>query len=298
MFGKGPCLCRLLRPIKERGKNMIRMIGLDLDGTLLNDQKEICDRNIKILKKAKEQGVKIVLCSGRSPAGMQRELKVLGLKEKGQYGIGLNGAVVYEADTNQIIKRTRMKPEAVVRMVELGRRFGDRVNIQLYTGEEVYVERWNETTDYYEKATGSHPKLVENLLDHIDKTVKIVFFHHGETDPSLKKINRLKTDCLTLLPQGTQCVISAPYLLEFFDESIDKGKGMGALAAYLNVDQRDVMCVGDQENDISMLKYAGLSIVMVNGVPHVKKLADYVTESDNNEGGVAEAVEKFVLKSR
>ncbi len=283
--------------MEEGSSQMIQIIGLDLDGTLLNDQKTICSRNVEALIKAKEQGAKIVLCSGRSPEGMQRELKALGLKEKGQYGIGLNGAVIYEADTSKMIHRTLMKPEAAAAMVETGRKFSDRMNVQLYTGSDVYVERWDETTDYYEKATGSHPKLVENLMDHIDETVKIVFFHNGEFDYSLEKITQLKNDCLPSVPEGTQCVISAPYLVEFFDESIDKGKGMDHLASYLNVTQQDVMCVGDQENDMPMLQYAGLSVVMANGAPHVKELADYVTKSDNNEGGVAEAVEKFVLKT-
>lgn len=276
---------------------MIQIIGLDLDGTLLNDQKAICDRNIEVLMKTKEQGAKIVLCSGRAPEGMQRELKILGLKEKGQYAVGLNGAVVYEADTGKVIHQTLMQPEAVRTMVETGRKFRDRMNIQLYTGGQVYVERWDETTDYYEKATGSHPKLVEDVLEFVNETIKIVFFHKGEFDYSLEKITKLKNDCLPSVPQGTQCVISAPYLVEFLDESIDKGIGMDILAHYLNVPQSDVMCVGDQENDMPMLKYAGLSVVMANGAPHVKELAHYVTESDNNEGGVAEAVEKFVLKT-
>lgn len=277
---------------------MIRIIGLDLDGTLLNDDKKICKRNIEVLQKAKEQGVKVVLCSGRSPEGMQRELTALDLKKEGQYGIGLNGAVIYEADTGRIIKRTLMKPEAVVQLVELGRRLNDRMNIQLYTGENVFVECWNETTDFYQKATGSTPRLVKNLLDYRQQTVKIVFFHQGEIDYSLRKITRLKEDTQSSVPKGTQCVISAPYLLEFFDEAIDKGRGMADLAAYLNATQQEVMCVGDQENDMAMLQYAGLSVVMANGAPQVKELADYITENDNNDGGVAEAVEKFVLESR
>ena len=114
-----------------------------------------------------------------------RELKALGLKVEGQYGIGLNGAAIYEADTGKIIHKTLMKPEAVRTMVEIGRGFSDRMNVQLYTGGEVYVERWDETTDYYEKATGSHPKLVDNLLDYVNEAIKIVFFHNGEFDYTL-----------------------------------------------------------------------------------------------------------------
>lgn len=277
---------------------MIRMVGIDLDGTLLTDEKTVCSRNVEILRKAKEKGTKIVLCSGRSPDGMQRELKALGLKDEGQYGIGLNGAAIYETATGKIIERTLMKPDMAAQLIELGRKMKDRVNIQVYTGEEVLVDRWNETTDFYQKATGSHPRLVENLMDWTEKTVKIIFFQQGEIDYSLRTINELKEITLPNVPLGTQCVISAPYLLEFFDESIDKGKGIQSLAAYLKVEQQEVMCVGDQENDLPMLRYAGLSVVMANGAPEVKAIGDYITQADNNEGGVAEAVEKFVLSER
>ena len=277
---------------------MIRVVGIDLDGTLLDDQKKICRKNIEILQKAKEAGTKIVLCSGRSPEGMQRELTALGLKEEGQYGIGLNGAVIYEAQNGHIFQRSLMQPEAAAALIKVGREMSDILNIQVYTGENVFVERWNETTDYYQKATGSVPVLVEDLTQHLNEIVKIVFFRQGEMDFTLKKINALKESVLPHVPQGTQCVISAPYLLEFFDESIDKGKGMQQLAEYLQVQKEEVMCIGDQENDVPMLQYAGLSVVMANGAPQVKAIGDYVTESDNNEGGVAEAVEKFVLESR
>lgn len=277
---------------------MIKAVGIDLDGTLLTDDKKVCRRNIEILQKAKEKGVKIVLCSGRAPSGMQRELKALSLKEKGQYGVGLNGGVIYECDSSRIIHRSLMKPDAARKLIQLGREMSDLANVQLYTGEEVYVERWNETTDFYQKSTGSEPKLVKDLTEHVDETVKIVFFSMGEIDYSLHTINHLKALMLPHVPEGTQCAISAPYLLEFFDESIDKGKGMHRLAEHLQIKTEEVMCIGDQENDLPMLRYAGVSVVMENGAPQVKEAADYVTQADNNEGGVAEAVEKYVLSDK
>lgn len=275
---------------------MVKILGLDLDGTLLNDEKDICRKNIEILQKALEQGVKIVLCSGRSPDGMQRELIKLGIKEKGQYGIGLNGGVIFETDTNRIVKKSSMKKEAVLEVIRIGRELSDEANIQLYTGENVYVERWNETTSFYEKATGSHPVVVPDLTEYADRAVKLVFFCHGEIDPSLKKVNALKRKVQPQMPKGNQCVISAPYLLEMFDEKTDKGQGMRELAAYLNVPMEETLCVGDQENDLPMLRAAGMSAVMANGAEEVKAIGDYVTKLDNNEGGVAEVVEKFILQ--
>lgn len=275
---------------------MFRILGLDLDGTLLNDQKEICQANIEALQKAKEKGVKIVLCSGRSADGMQRELHALQLKIAGQYGISLNGGVIFETKSSKILKRTLMKKEAVHEVIRLGRTMPDEVNIQLYTGEKVYVERWNETTDFYQKATGSHPQLVEDLMAYAEKTVKLVFFSRGEIDPSLETITALKKKVAGAVPQGVQSVISAPYLLEFFDQIVDKGRAMKELAEYLGVEAKEVLCMGDQENDLPMLRFAGVGAVMANGAAHVKAIADYVTQKDNNEGGVAEAVKRFILE--
>lgn len=199
---------------------MFRLLGLDLDGTLLNDQKKICRPNIENLQKAKEQGVKIVLCSGRSADGMQRELNQLALKEEGQYGIALNGGVIFET-TGKVLKKNLMNEEAAKALISLGRSMLEEINIQLYTGDRVCVERWNETTDFYQEATGSHPQIVENLMDYAEKTVKIVFFSRGVIDESLNKIRILKEKVEGQLPKETQSVISAPYLLEFFDQKVD-----------------------------------------------------------------------------
>lgn len=275
---------------------MIRILGLDLDGTLLNDQKEICKENKEILQKVNRKQTQIVLCSGRSPDGMQRELEALNLKEEGQYGIALNGGVIFETGTGRIIKKYNMQREAARALIDLGRSLKDIVNIQLYTGDRVYVERWNETTDFYQKATGSHPQLVEDLGRYIDETIKIVFFRHGEIDYSLNKINALKKQVEPSVPAGTQCVISAPYLVEFFDRKTDKGSGMRQLAQYLGVEPEQILCIGDQENDLPMLRYAGIGAAMANGAAEVKQEADYITHLDNNEGGVAEAVERFILE--
>ena len=85
--------------------NMIKIVGIDLDGTLLTDQKTICKRNKEAIAKALQQGTKIVLCSGRSPDGMKKELEALDLIREGQYGIGLNGGLVFRTVDNFLLHK-------------------------------------------------------------------------------------------------------------------------------------------------------------------------------------------------
>lgn len=273
----------------------IKLVALDLDGTLLKDDKSICPYNIEVLTRAIQAGIKVVLCSGRSVQGMQRDLGRLGLIIPGQYAVALNGGNVFETDTRKSLFHMKMDNQKSRFMIEEGRKRVEKANIQMYTVSGAYVERWDDTTEYYRKATASDPVLVDDLMTEADNVVKIAYFARGPFDMSLKKILALKADFETVLPQGLTAVITAPYLVEVYDEKMNKGVGLSFLTDYLGMKRDEVMAVGDLENDLSMLEYAGLSVAMANGSETVKKSADWVTTLTNNEGGVGEAVEKFVL---
>ena len=288
--------------LNEQKNKFIQIVGIDLDGTLLNDQKKICKRNIEILQKAKEAGIKIVLCSGRPAEGMQRELSTLNLKEEGQYGIALNGGIIYQTKDSTPIFQYPMDPKAAEELILLGRSMPEQLHIQLYTKSNVMVETRCQETEYYEQSTGSRLVQVDDLMPYTKEAVKMVFFLHTgkwpQPDGALDGILSLKSTVLPQITQRVQCVISAPYLLEFFDPDVDKGKKKKKLAGYLGVPQEAVMCIGDLENDLPMLQYAGMSVAMKNGSDEVKQIAHYITSADNNQGGVAEAVEKFALETR
>lgn len=274
---------------------MIRAIGIDLDGTLLNDKKEICQRNIEMIRKAQEKGIKIVLCSGRSADGMQRELKALSLQTKGQYAVGLNGGIVFEADTGRLIYKNTMDPRDALQAIETGRKVFDAMNMQVYNGINTFVEHWDDTTEFYQKATGSQPRLIPDAADFYQDVVKVGYFARGEFDYSLRKIRKLKEVLTGLLPQDVSVAITAPYLVETYDRQTDKGRGMKILAEKLGLDRSEIMGIGDLENDMPLIEYAGFGVVMANGSQVMKEAADYITKDNNNEGGVAEAIEKFVI---
>ena len=108
-------------------------------------------------------------------------------------------------------------------------------------------------------------------------------------------LRRLKEVLTGLLPQDVSVAITAPYLVETYDRKTDKGRGMKILAEKLGLDRSEIMGIGDLENDMPLIEYAGFGVVMANGSQVMKEAADYITKDNNNEGGVAEAIEKFVL---
>ncbi len=275
---------------------MIKIVGIDLDGTLLTDDKKICERNVETIRKAVQKGIKIVLCSGRSPDGMKKELDKLQLRREGQYGIGLNGGIVFRTMDNHLLHKGHMEETAARSIITKAREISDEVNLQLYDGSGVYVERWDETTDLYQKVTGSNAHVVPDLMALSGKVVKIGLFRKGEIDLSFGKILETKAKMLSCLPEKTTAAISAPYLVEFYNEETHKGAGIKILMKELGITREETMGIGDLENDIPLMRSCGIGVAMQNAVPKVKEIADYITAANNNEGGVAEAIERFVLQ--
>lgn len=275
---------------------MIKMVGIDLDGTLLTDQKTICERNKEAIAKALQQGTKIVLCSGRSPDGMKKELEALDLIREGQYGIGLNGGLVFRTVDNFLLHKGHLPQKAAQRIIERARELSEEVNLQLYDGNGVYVERWDHTTDLYQRVTGSSASVVKDLMEMSDRVVKIGLFRRAEIDPTFQGILETKAKMMPYLLEGTTGAISAPYLVEFYSKDTHKGAGMEVLRKLLGILPEETMGIGDLENDIPLIESCGIGVAMQNAVPLVKEKAGYITKVDNNAGGVAEAIERFVLQ--
>ena len=274
---------------------MIKIVGIDLDGTLLTDDKKVCERNKEAIRKALEKGTKIVLCSGRSPEGMQKELDALSLRQEGQYGIGLNGGLVFQTWDNKILSKGHFAKEAAESIIRRAREISDEVNLQLYDGENVFVERWDDTTDLYQRVTSTTATKIPDLMAFSDQVIKIGLFRRGPIDPTFAGIQEIKGKMQQALLPGATSAISAPYLVEFYSEAMHKGVGMQTLMEVLGISREETMGIGDLENDIPLLVSCGIGVAMQNAVPKVKEIADYITEADNNEGGVAEAIERFVL---
>lgn len=276
---------------------MIKLVALDMDGTVFADDKSIPEENIRAVRDAMERGVKIVLCSGRDYASLKRELKILGLDHEGQYGVGLNGGAIFRADNGENLYTERMGAEEARIMISAARKYPDMVSIHVFGPDHCYVEVTNETTYYYELVTGSKLTLIEDLTSIAEEAIKVGVFLRSETavrrGASLDEIMALKEILNKEKPEQIKGEISAPYLVEYVHERMNKSTGLEHLCSMLGIRQDEVMAVGDLENDLAMIRWAGIGCAMKNGADEVKAQADFVTTRTNNEAGVAEVLDLF-----
>lgn len=268
---------------------------MDLDGTLLTTDKKISEINRQSILRAKSIGCKIILCSGRSPKSMQQYVDFLGLHSKGDYYLGNHGGTVVDASTEEVIKVHSIEPERIRWFVEMGRKYQDKMNVQLYRGDYFYVERRDSSTELYEKLTSMKAGiLVQDLMALAEKDILKALFisiipgYVLEVKDELEKQN---------MPMGMKLVASNEYLLEYADDSINKGVAVQKLMESMGIAMEEVICVGDSFNDITMIQKAGLGIAVQNAERSVKDIAKYVTERTNDNNAIAEIVDKFIIKS-
>lgn len=266
---------------------MYKIIALDMDGTLLDDNKTITEENKKSLMRAKEKGVKVVLASGRPKDGLIKFLNELDLMQDDEYVLSYNGCLVQEAKSGKIIHEVGLKGTDLHYMYTLSREFN--VNIHAFS------EKHGLITPKMSKYTE-----VEASLNGIEATI-IDFFDIPEDENIIKIMlvdeEEILDAAITRLPREAydkyNIVKSTPYFLEIINKNGNKGEGLKALADYLGAKREEVMAFGDAGNDKEMIEYAGLGVAMENAMEEVKKVADYIT-CNNNEDGVAKVVNRFI----
>lgn len=264
------------------------MLLIDLDETLLNDKGEIPDINSEAIKQAYQKGIKIVLCSGRSNMSLKKFIDNLGVSKDG-YAIAFNGGIIYKTDTNEIISEHLLNDDYAREIIEKCRKYD--VHIMMYCNQKLWIDRCTQKIEDYANKSKLVPVLVDNLINATVQPVSKVII--------IGKNRILKVVEEDFKNEGWNNKISTFFsserLYEFNPLGIDKGSGLRELANYLNIDIKDVIAIGDNYNDISMIQTAGLGIAVKNANDEIKSIADYVTERDNNEGAVAEVIEKYIL---
>ncbi|MBZ4663119.1 MAG: sugar-phosphatase [Caloramator sp.] len=267
---------------------MYKLIALDMDGTLLNENKEISKSNLEAIQFARRKGIKIVLATGRPTKGIEKYLKELSLIDENEYAVSYNGAIVQEVKSGKIIAQNVMSLDDLKQLYNLSKELN--VNIHALTPNSCITPKINQYSEL--EATMNNIPLEIVDFDAIDKNttiVKIMF-----VDPE-EKLNKVIESLPKELYDKYTIVRSAPFFLEFLNNKVNKGFGVRLLAEKLGIKPSEIICIGDAENDIHMIEYAGLGIAMGNAFPEVKKKADYVTKT-NEEDGVAHVIKKFVLK--
>lgn len=264
---------------------MYKLVALDMDGTLLNENQKISDRVKKAIAEARTKGIKIILSSGRGFKGIEKYVKELQLDE---LVVSLNGAVVTDASGDEIIFSIHMEPEISRRIMELQKEY-DIFSI-IFIGKKMYVEELNEKALYFSSFEGVELITVRSMLKFYSTQPIGKMLMIGENE----RLVMFKEKLLEEIGTAINATFSLPDFLEVYNINVNKGIILHKIAEYYGIKREEIIAIGDGENDTSMIEYAGLGVAMENGMDSVKNAADIITKS-NTEDGVAHVIEKYIL---
>jgi hypothetical protein len=268
--------------------NDIKLLALDLDGTLTNHEKKVSQRNREYIRKAQEAGVKIILASGRPVLGIKNVADELDLWNMGGYILAYNGGHIIDCKTGQDIVKKTISMEYVHDICDVINRF--KVYPLCYDDVGVICEN---NTDKYVLQEGYNNSIpvtkVASLEDRITGPV-VKFMVVGEPE----ELHNAYVYLQDKLNHKLNLFFSEPYFLEITPMGIEKANSLKSLLEFVGIAREHLMACGDGLNDISMLEYAGLSVAMDNAYDQTKQAADYIVAS-NEEDGVAEAIQRFIL---
>lgn len=266
---------------------MYQLIALDMDGTLLNEDKMISQRTHEAVASLKAMGKRVVLATGRPIQGILKYIQELNLFDEHDYVVTFNGALVQSTKDQKVLIDMPLNIEAYKELYEVSKSLG--VHIHALTENSVLTPINNPFTEI-ESSINGIPIVVCPVEEVPDSTliVKVMFIDEPEVlERAISKLPEWVKEKYSVLR-------SAPYFLEFLDPKVNKGFGVDAVVKTLGLEQKQVICVGDAGNDLAMIEYAQLGVAMENATAELKAAADYVTLS-NNQDGVAHVIEKFML---
>ncbi len=267
-----------------------RILFTDLDGTLLNDKKEITPGNQAAIDEALEAGHKVVVSTGRPLASGMIIAERAGLVKEGCYIIAFNGGQIYDPFHKKTIFGKTLPRELAKSVFQEALNRG--LHIQSYSDTEVLVLKDTMEIKKYVAGTELPYKVVPDLDSAFPMDPYKILAISFDDRPRIEKFQREVVDPLA----GTaRSFFSNDAYLEVVPEGISKGFAVRWMCQYLGVPLENSVGAGDAENDVEMLEAAHVGAVMCNAFPGVAEHGDYVTENDNNHDGLAEIIRRFIL---
>ena len=289
---------------------MYKLVAIDLDGTMLNKYGIITENTKNVIKKVQEKGVEVIIASGRPINSVKNFSKEINSQK---YFISGNGAITYDIKNDKILYENILNKNKVLQVIKIWEE--NSIYYNVYTENGIIAKNLNYNTLYYYKENinkseenKTHINIVENIYDYIEnrneKILKIMICDGSKTifNSIMKKIREI-TDIEILdvshmsrkiIKQGTEEIALEYFYTEISAKDVDKWNALEKLIELMNITKEEVVTIGDNANDIKMLKNAGLGVAMGESAPYVKECADEVTTSNDNDG-VAVILEKMFL---
>ena len=266
-----------------------KLLVLDVDGTLLNDEREISKRTLAALLKVQQMGVRIVLASGRPTYGLMPLAKTLELGNYGGFILSYNGCQIIKAQNGEILFERRINPEMLPYLEKKARKNG----FAIFTYHDDTLITDSPDNEYIKnEALLNNLKIIKE--DEFSTAIDFAPCKCMLVSDKEKALIGLEQHWEKRLAGTLDAFRSEPYFLEVVPCGVNKANTLGALLEHLGVTREEVIAVGDGVCDVTMLQLAGMGVAMGHSQDSVKVCADYVTAS-NEEDGVALAVEKLIL---
>lgn len=287
---------------------MYKLVAIDLDGTMLNKYGIITEKTKEIISKVQEKNVEVMIASGRAITSVKRFAKEIKSKK---YFISGNGAITYDVENNKILYENILKKQKALQIIKICEE--NSIYYNIYTENGIIAKNLNYNTLYYYKdnltkpdENRTHINLVEDIYNYIDekdeKILKIMICdEHKSVFNSivrrLKEISEIEVLEVShmsrkIIKQGTEEIALEYFYTEVSAKDVDKWNALEEVIKLMNISKEEVITIGDNANDVKMIKNAGLGIAMGESAPYVKKCADKIT-LNNDEDGVAVALKEI-----
>lgn len=268
----------------------IKLLALDLDGTLLTYDKQVTAENKRALQKARERGVKVVITTGRPLEAIKHLLAELDLLGSDEYSITFNGGLVQRND-GHLLAQTPMTLADMEQVQPVLADLGLPVDV-ISDGVVYGIPAGNKTSLYKTANPMLHFVDIGTLADLPSDRVYNKLVTVCEQDYLDQRLPRIPAD----LYDQFEMFKSREIIFEIMPKGVHKATGLAQLTQHLGLKPHQVLAMGDEENDLTMLDWAGWGIAMSNAVPAVKATARLTTQKTNDQSGVAEAINRYILK--
>lgn len=268
-----------------KSNNAIKLVAIDLDGTLFNSESKITDRNLEAIHKCLRHGIKVIITTAKTVYWVKKLILELGLQDP---QIASAGAAIIDKNLTPVYVK-KIPVNAYRKSVKVARQYGVGFGASCLDGF-VYYEKENKLLDYIWE-TGEQPKSTDNLLKpEIANQVLLITATVNEDDPFNNAVIDWVGDAIKFRRGG-------PYFLAGCNKNAGKMGALKKIMASLKINSRSAMAIGDSESDLGMIKLAGIGVAMGNASKVLKENADF-TVSDNDNDGVTEAIERFAFNGR
>lgn len=268
-----------------------KILFTDLDDTLLNSDKIVTKDNIEAMNQMLNAGHKLVLNTGRPLLACKNVENQLDLKRKGCFISAFNGGQIYDCYTRKTLYKRTIPIEYTRHIFHETGKAG--IYCQTYSNEGVLAREMTPELSHYVSETHTPYKIIQDLPDCLEEEpVKILAVHMSDDrsvlDSYRKALSGWAADKISTFYSDSWYLEHVPY-------GISKGSAVSFLCRHLNIPMSLTVAVGDEENDIAMIKTAHVGAAMSNATSQVKSCSNYITKNDCNHSGVAEIIDRFIL---